>query len=110
MTAPAVDLILKGRPARGSDPFARVGRLPATTEGEGVIRVTPPNRLGSRYVEEGLHPSSALRAHDKIDLTIQDLEKRDELVHGLAVVGLIQEPVELGRRCAETANDLAPRK
>jgi hypothetical protein len=43
-----------------------------------------PRKLGG--------PSSL---HHKLDVAIQEMEKCDQLPNGFAVVGLIQEPVEL---------------
>ena len=56
----------------------------------------PPDRTA-----EGLAAMPFPDSHHKIDITIQNLEKRQDLIHGLAVVRLVHEPVELSRRRAE---------
>src|SRR3989475_5737151 len=53
--------------------------------------------------------SCALRSHNKVDVTVKNLQQRHELVDGLTVIRLIHEPIELGRRSPESADDLTLR-
>jgi hypothetical protein len=40
--------------------------------------------------------STDLRSHEEIDFTIENMQQRKELVDRLAIIGLIEETVELG--------------
>ena len=51
--------------------------------------------------------SSSLGSHSQINLVIQDLEQRDELIDRLAVVRLIQQAVKLSRGSPQPPDDLA---
>jgi len=53
--------------------------------------------------------SRALRAHNEIDVAVENLQQGHELIDGLRVVRLIDEPIELGRRSPESADDLTLR-
>src|SRR2546428_11875525 len=53
--------------------------------------------------------SCALRSHNKVDVTVKNLQQRHELVDGLTVVRLIHEPIELGRGSPESAAALTLR-
>src|SRR5437867_5723910 len=53
--------------------------------------------------------SCALRSHNEIDVTVENLQQGHELVDGLTVVRLIHEPIELGRGSSESADDLTLR-
>src|SRR2546426_6578001 len=68
-------------------------------------------RSGSARVCEGLPQTSscALRPHNEIDVTVENLKQGHELIDGLIVVRLIQEPIELGRGSPESADDLTLR-
>src|SRR5439155_4502504 len=68
-------------------------------------------RSGSSRVCEGLPQTSscALRPHNEIDVTVENLQQGDELIDGLAVVCLIHESIELGRGSRESADDLTLR-
>src|SRR2546425_1980565 len=49
--------------------------------------------------------SCALRSHNKVDVTVKNLQQRHELVDGLTVVRLIHEPIELGRGSPERSEE-----
>src|SRR5881409_2067090 len=53
--------------------------------------------------------SCALRSHNEIDVTVENLQQGHELVDGLTVVRLIHEPIELRRGSPESADDLTLR-
>ena len=69
-----------------------------TTEGNEVLEVEVRAAL-----------SRALRAHNEIDVAVENLQQGHELIDGLRVVRLIDEPIELGRRSPESADDLSLR-
>jgi len=46
-------------------------------------------------------------SYHEINLAVEHVKQRQHLVDGLAVVGLIQQPVKLCRRCPEPSNDLS---
>jgi len=61
----------------------------------------------------GLGSSPGSRAagpHDEIHVAVQDMKEGQQLIDRLAVVGLIQEAVELRRGCSQAADDLSLRK
>lgn len=39
---------------------------------------------------------SALCPHDEIDVALKDMKKSQHLIDGFAIIGLIEEPIELG--------------
>src|SRR5438876_12078250 len=51
--------------------------------------------------------SGCLRPDDQIDLTVKYLKQRQDLVDRLAVVRLVEKPIQLRRRSAEPPHDLA---
>src|SRR5207244_4548331 len=53
--------------------------------------------------------SCGLRSHNEIDVSVENLQQGHELVDGLTVIRLIHEPIELGRRSPESADDLTLR-
>ena len=40
--------------------------------------------------------SSALCSHHEIDVALKDVKKSQHLIDGFAIIGLIEEPIELG--------------
>lgn len=47
-------------------------------------------------------------ADDQVHLAIEDMKQEQHLVDRLAAIGGIQQPIELCRRGAQPADDLAP--
>jgi hypothetical protein len=77
-----------------------MGRTWLTRRDDGAGSPGLGPRSGSSRVCEGLPQTSscALRPHNEIDVTVENLQQGDELIDGLTVVCLIQESIELGRQ------------
>jgi hypothetical protein len=46
------------------------------------------------------------RPYHEVNVALQELQQRHELIERLLVIGLIQQPIELSRRCTQPPNDL----
>lgn len=51
-------------------------------------------------------PWRALRSHENIDVTIQNVQQREQLIDRLARVRLIKQPIVLRGRCAKPPDHL----
>jgi hypothetical protein len=51
-------------------------------------------------MNEMVGQSGGLGSYDEIDVTVQNAKEREHLVDRFPIVGLVQKPVELGRRSA----------
>ena len=85
------------------------GRRGLTRSGRGVLFGRGLRHMGARN-PRGRDLRASLLPHGDIHLAAENLQQRQHLVHRLAVVGGIDEPVELRRGGSEPADDLALRE